>query len=50
MKQFNIYLTEKLKVSTRNTTKHTLFPKTKYELQKMIEDEISKNGWNVFRF
>ena len=48
MKQFNIYLTEKLKVSTRNTTKHTLFPKTKYELQKMIEDEISKNGWNVF--
>ena len=44
MKQFNIYLTEKLKVSARNTTKHTLFPKTKAELKHMIEAEISKNG------
>ena len=44
MKRFNTYLIEKLKVSVRNTTKHTLFPKTKDELKRMIEDEISKNG------
>ena len=45
MKQLNAYIIEKLKVSARNTTEHTLFPKTKEELKHMIEDEISKNGY-----
>ena len=44
MKSFKQHIFEKLKVSARNTTKHTLFPKTKDELKRMIEDEISKNG------
>ena len=44
MKSFKQHILEKLKVSVRNTTKHTLFPKTKDELQQMIKDEISKNG------
>ena len=44
MKSFKQHILEKLKVSVRNTTKHTLFPKTKDELKRMIEDEISKNG------
>ena len=35
---------EKLKISVRNTTEHTLFPETKDELKQMIEYEISKNG------
>ena len=44
MKSFKQHILEKLKVSVRNTIKHTLFPKTKDELKQMIEDEISKNG------
>ncbi len=44
MKSFKQHILEKLKVGVSNTIKHTLFPKTKYELQKMIKDEISKNG------
>ena len=44
MKEIKTYIIEKLKVDVRNTTKHTLFPKTKEELKQMINDEISKNG------
>ena len=44
MKTFKQHILEKLKVSAKNTTKHTLFPKTKDELKQMIEHEISKNG------
>ena len=41
MKEIKTYIIEKLKVSK---PVYTLFPKTKDELQQMIEDEISKNG------
>ena len=44
MKSFKQHIFEKLKVGTGNTTKHTLFPKTKEELKQMINGEISKNG------
>ena len=44
MKSFKQHIFEKLKVGVRNTTKHTLFPKTTDELKQMIKDEISKNG------
>ena len=44
MKTFKQHILEKLKVSVKNTTEHTLFPETKDELQKMIKKEISKNG------
>ena len=44
MKSFKQHILEKLKVNVRNTTKHTLFPKTKDELLEMIKNEISKNG------
>ena len=44
MKSFKQHIFEKLKVGVRNTTKHTLFPKTKEELKQMINDEISKKG------
>ena len=44
MKSFKQHILEKLKVSTRNTTKDTLFPETKDELKEIIEDEISENG------
>ena len=44
MKSFKQHILEKLKVGVRNTTKHTLFPKTREELKQMINDEISKNG------
>ena len=44
MKTLKQHIFEKLKVGVSNTTKHTLFPKTKNELQQMIKDEISKNG------
>ena len=44
MKSLKQHILEKLKVSVRNTTKHTLFPETKDELKRMIDDEISKNG------
>ena len=33
MKSFKEHILEKLKVGVRNTTKHTLFPKTKGELE-----------------
>ena len=42
MENINTYITEKLKIS--NTPKYTLFPKYKSELEKMIENEINKNG------
>jgi surface protein len=42
MKYINTYIVEKLKIS--KTPKHTLFPKDKYELSEMIEDEIKQNG------
>ena len=41
MKTINTYITEKLKISKN---KYTLFPKYKSELEKMIENEINKNG------
>ena len=44
MKSFKQHILEKLKVSVRTTTKHTVFPKTKDELFRMINDEIHKNG------
>ena len=44
MKSFKQHIFEKLKISVRNTSKHTLFPKTKHDLKQMIKDEISKNG------
>ena len=44
MKSFKQHILEKLKVSVRNTTKHTLFPDTKEELLETIKNEISKNG------
>ena len=44
MKTLKQHIFEKLKVSVRNTTKHTLFSKTTDELQQMIKDEISKHG------
>ena len=45
MKSFKQHIFEKLKVGVRNSTKHTLFPGTKDELNQMIKDEISKNGY-----
>ena len=47
MKTLKQHIFEKLKVSVKNTTKHTLFPETKDELKQMIKDEISKHGENV---
>ena len=44
MKTFKQHILEKLKVSTRNTTEHTLFPETTDKLKQMIKDEISKHG------
>ena len=44
MKSFKQHILEKLKVSTKNTTKCTLFPDAEEELRQMIKDEISKNG------
>ena len=44
MKSFKEHIFEKLKVSARNTTEHTLFPESTDELKQMIKDEISKNG------
>ena len=41
MKSFKQHILEKLKVSK---PVYKLFPKTKDELKRMIEDEISKNG------
>ena len=45
MKQINMYIIEKLKISiNRKNVEHTLFPETKAELCEMINDELSKNG------
>ena len=45
MKSFKQHIFEKLKVSSnKDFVEHTLFPSTKNELLKMIEDERSKNG------
>ena len=44
MKTLKQHIFEKLKISVRNTTEHTLFPDTKEELRQMLEYEISKNG------
>ena len=41
MKSFKQHIYEKLKVTKQV---YTLFPKTLNELQRMIRDEISKNG------
>ena len=38
MKSFKQHICEKLKVSVKNTTKHTLFPETKDELKQIIKD------------
>lgn len=43
MKRLSNYINEKLKIS-KDTNKLTLFPKTKEELEKMIDSEIEKNG------
>ena len=43
MKTFKQHILEKLKISS-STVEYTLFPKSKDELNKMIETEISKNG------
>jgi surface protein len=45
MKTFKQHIFEKLKISSnKGGIEYTLFPATKYELCKMINDEISKNG------
>ena len=44
MKNLNIYITEKLKISKNQKIKYTLFPKNPKELKVMIEKEIEKNG------
>jgi hypothetical protein len=44
MKHINTYIVEKLKIYKNQKTEHTLFPKTKEELCKMIEQEINQNG------
>ena len=45
MKTLKQYITEKLKIQKNiEKTEHTLFPKSKEELYKMIKDEIDKNG------
>ena len=41
MKSFKQHISEKLRVSKPT---YTLFPKSKEELEKMIESEIDKNG------
>jgi surface protein len=46
MKTLNRYINERLVLSKNNnkTTKYTLFPESKEELEKMIRDEIEKKG------
>jgi hypothetical protein len=45
MKNLTQHIQEKLRISGNTTqTKHTLFPKTREELEKMIDSEIEKNG------
>ena len=44
MKRLDNYIAEKLDLTPPTGTKHTLFPKTKNELHKMIQSEIDKNG------
>lgn len=43
MKNLVQHIQEKLKIS-KDTNEFTLFPKTKEELEKMIDSEIAKNG------
>lgn len=43
MKNLTQHIQEKLKIS-KDTNKLTLFPKTKEELEKMIDSEMEKNG------
>ena len=45
MKSFKQHILEKLKVTKGNTVEYTLFPETREELKQMINDEISKNGY-----
>ena len=45
MKSLKQHIFEKLKVSGRNTTKHTLFPETREELDEMIRNELSAKGY-----
>ena len=45
MKSFKQHIYEKLKVTKGNTVEYTLFPQTREELKQMINDEISKNGY-----
>ena len=45
MKSFKQHILEKLKVTKGNTVEYTLFPKTREELKQMINEEISKNGY-----
>ena len=44
MRQLSNYMTEKLDLTLPVETKHTLFPKTKDELRRMIYSEIDKKG------
>lgn len=44
MKTIDTYIIEKLKISKKPITKHTLFPKDRDELIDMIEAEIEKHG------
>ena len=44
MKTFKEHILEKLKISNKQPITHTLFPKNRYELIKMIKDEMHKNG------
>ena len=47
MKTLEQYITEKLKIKNtvdKNKTKYTLFPESKGELKKMIQNEIDRNG------
>ena len=46
MKTINRYITEKLKISKSTLIKHTLFPKTKEELQDMIKKEVKEIGYH----
>ena len=44
MKPFKQHILEKLRISNKQPITHTLFPKNRYELIKMIKDEMHKNG------
>ena len=44
MKNIKTYIVEKLKISKKQKTEYTLFPKTRDELEEMIYKEIEENG------